>query len=227
MYDDLWFSFSCHTCARSFREMSRLGRQRRWASVGTTDWFRQELMTDETWGTVLETLRDQLGANTFSNWIEPLSFSDVTDGVATFHVPTNFMGNYVAQNYSEQIVYLMNRSGAEVSRAKFAVAQKSAAQRPNLRLPNNRLRILPLSPVRRLMHVSPSTPLLSASQTSLPMPPRSVLPKAGRLRLTRCFFMVALAWARPTSCTRSHMNCRRRSRSERSLSLCRTIHVPL
>ena len=126
MYDDLWFSFSCHTCARSFREMSRLGRQRRWASVGTTDWFRQELMTDETWGTVLETLRDQLGANTFSNWIEPLSFSDVTDGVATFHVPTNFMGNYVAQNYSEQIVYLMNRSGAEVSRAKFAVAQKSA-----------------------------------------------------------------------------------------------------
>lgn len=83
-------------------------------------------MTEETWGTVRETLKRTVGRNNYTNWIEPLTFSDLTDGIATFHVPTNFMGNYVAQNFGEQIVYQMMQSGADVRRALFNVPARSA-----------------------------------------------------------------------------------------------------
>ncbi|MGA1181626.1 MAG: DnaA N-terminal domain-containing protein, partial [Marivivens sp.] len=67
-------------------------------------------MTKEIWGDVREILRGTLGANSYSNWIEPLEFSKLGDGVAIFHVPTNFIGNYVAQNFGDQILYQLNRA---------------------------------------------------------------------------------------------------------------------
>ena len=61
-------------------------------------------MKDAIWFDVKETLQGTLGANNFKNWIEPLDLHDLSGGIATFHVPTNFFGNYVSQNFGDQIL---------------------------------------------------------------------------------------------------------------------------
>jgi len=81
-------------------------------------------MTDDTWGRVQDGLLNALGQSNYRNWIEPLEFSDVKDGVATFSVPTNFMGNWVATNFSEQILQHLNSAGVKVERLEFQVSQK-------------------------------------------------------------------------------------------------------
>ena len=63
-------------------------------------------MTEDTWGNVQDDLQKAVGANNYRNWIEPLEFSDLKDGVATFFVPTNFMGNWVSRNFGDQILQL-------------------------------------------------------------------------------------------------------------------------
>ena len=60
-------------------------------------------MTYETWGEIRENLIGQVGKNNYVNWIEPLEFSELSDGVARFHVPTQFMGSWVKQNFGDQI----------------------------------------------------------------------------------------------------------------------------
>ncbi len=89
-------------------------------------------MTNEIWGGVREILRGTLGANSYSNWIEPLEFAKLADGVAVFHVPTNFIGNYVAQNFGDQMLYQMNRAGAGIQRLSFAVPAVNGVRSPGL-----------------------------------------------------------------------------------------------
>ena len=55
-------------------------------------------MNNDLWGQIQEELQETIGKNNFTNWISPLKFSEVVDGVATFKVPTTFLGNYVSQN---------------------------------------------------------------------------------------------------------------------------------
>ncbi len=78
-------------------------------------------MTNDIWAKVLAALKGALGANNFSNWIEPLEFSHLSGGVATFQVPTNFIGNYVSQNFGDQIIYHLNKLGEDVQRLQFTV----------------------------------------------------------------------------------------------------------
>ena len=78
-------------------------------------------MTNDVWAKVLAALKGALGTNNFSNWIEPLEFAELVGGVATFNVPTNFIGNYVSQNFGDQIIYHLNKHGQDVQRLKFAV----------------------------------------------------------------------------------------------------------
>ncbi|PXW67469.1 chromosomal replication initiator protein [Loktanella sp. PT4BL] len=78
-------------------------------------------MTNEIWATVLAALKSALGKNSYSSWIEPLEFKELVDGVAVFDVPTNFIGNYVSQNFGDQILYHMNNLGQEVQRLQFRV----------------------------------------------------------------------------------------------------------
>ena len=88
-------------------------------------------MTNDIWANVLNTLKGALGANNFSNWIEPLEFSQLVGGVAVFHVPTNFIGNYVSQNFGDQIIYHLNQQGEDVQRLQFKVpSQAQTAPRP-------------------------------------------------------------------------------------------------
>lgn len=87
-------------------------------------------MTNEIWGEVRETLRGSVGENNYANWIEPLIFSKMTDGIVTFDVPTNFIGNYVAQHFGDQIMYQLNRCGAAAKRLSFAVGRVEVRPRP-------------------------------------------------------------------------------------------------
>ncbi len=78
-------------------------------------------MTEESWGDIRENLIEQVGRNNYVNWIEPLEFSELEDGVATFLVPTQFMGTWVSRNFGDQILRELNGNGTPVSRVEFAV----------------------------------------------------------------------------------------------------------
>lgn len=78
-------------------------------------------MTQEEWGHVKRELRGAVGESNFSNWIEPLGFESLCEGVLTLFVPTNFIGNYVSRNYADQIIYYLNRAGQPVDRLTFYV----------------------------------------------------------------------------------------------------------
>ncbi|MGX9352568.1 chromosomal replication initiator protein DnaA [Shimia sp. W99] len=78
-------------------------------------------MTQEQWGVLRQDLLKTIGQNNYKTWIEPIEFSEVSEGVATFHVPTNFIGNYVSQNYGDLILHQLTKSGASVQRINFKV----------------------------------------------------------------------------------------------------------
>lgn len=80
------------------------------------------IMTNDHWGTIQANLKQTVGQNNYSNWIEPLVFHSIDDGVATFNVPTNFMGNYVSQNFGELLLYQLSTVASDVRRVKFQVA---------------------------------------------------------------------------------------------------------
>ena len=89
-------------------------------------------MTNDTWGQVQDELLKSVGQNNYKNWIEPLEFKNLKNGVATFVVPTIFMGNWVSRHFGEQIQHHLTKSGADVSRVEFAVPKqkKKKAKKP-------------------------------------------------------------------------------------------------
>ena len=78
-------------------------------------------MTNEIWGDIREILIGRVGRNNYVNWIEPLEFSELADGVARFLVPTQFMGTWVSQNFGDQILRVLKGHGQPVSRIEFTV----------------------------------------------------------------------------------------------------------
>jgi chromosomal replication initiator protein len=78
-------------------------------------------MTNELWGQIREELLTTVGKNNYVNWIEPLEFSELRDGVATFFVPTHFMGNWVSRNFGDAIHHILAKSGQKVTRIAFSV----------------------------------------------------------------------------------------------------------
>jgi chromosomal replication initiator protein len=79
------------------------------------------IMTNEIWGQVRDVLRQEVGQNNYRNWIEPLEFAELEDGVATFLVPTGFIGNWVERNFGDRILRHMLDAGTRVSRLVFTV----------------------------------------------------------------------------------------------------------
>mgnify|MGYP001951532817 CR=1 FL=1 len=85
-------------------------------------------MTQEQWGVLQQDLPKTAGQNNYKTWIAPISFGELNDGVVTFHVPTNFIGNYVSQNYGDLILHQLTKSGAAVRRIAFKVAANTTAR---------------------------------------------------------------------------------------------------
>jgi len=88
-------------------------------------------MTNETWGEIRKDLLSAVGKNNYVNWIEPLELAGLKGGVATFFVPTNFMGNWVSRNFGDQIQKVLAKAGETVSRVEFSVPNqpKSVAKK--------------------------------------------------------------------------------------------------
>ena len=76
-------------------------------------------MNNDLWGQIQEELQETIGKNNFTNWISPINFSDVVDGVATFKVPTTFLGNYVSQNFGDIILSKLNSVDKGITRISF------------------------------------------------------------------------------------------------------------
>jgi len=87
-------------------------------------------MTNELWGQVRQQLLETVGANNYSTWIEPLEFSDLRNGVATFNVPTHFIGDWVRRNFADQIKQLLHTTDTPVSRIEFALAKRAPVAQP-------------------------------------------------------------------------------------------------
>ncbi|WP_425040049.1 chromosomal replication initiator protein DnaA [Primorskyibacter sp. S187A] len=85
-------------------------------------------MTKDQWGALQQDLKESIGASNYKNWIEPLGFEGLENGVATFAVPTSFLGNYVSRNYGDLLLYKMTSSGASVRRIEFTVPANTAAR---------------------------------------------------------------------------------------------------
>ena len=83
-------------------------------------------MTDETWGQIQQNLLQAVGKNNYVNWIEPLEFSNYADGVATFVVPTHFMGNWVSRNFGDTILSEIVKTGTKVTRLQFSVPERES-----------------------------------------------------------------------------------------------------
>ncbi len=86
-------------------------------------------MTQEQWGELKKELLKTVGSHNYKNWIEPLELNGVSDdGVATFSVPTSFLGNYVSREYGDLIQYQIRSLLPEIRRLRFQVAANSAAK---------------------------------------------------------------------------------------------------
>ena len=82
-------------------------------------------MEKKNWSQLQQTLNKTVGEHNFSNWIAPLKFSKVEDGIAIFHVPTNFLGNYVSQNFGDLLLYHLSKVDDDIRRISFKVASAS------------------------------------------------------------------------------------------------------
>jgi len=80
-------------------------------------------MNKDAWGCLRDELIQSVGKNNFVNWIEPLEFSRLENGVAIFLVPTHFMGDWVQRNFGEKILHLLSAAGNAVTRVQFSVPQ--------------------------------------------------------------------------------------------------------
>ena len=84
-------------------------------------------MTQDQWGQIKEALRESVGRNNYKTWIEPLELADIENDVATFSVPTTFLGNYVSRNFGDVILFKVNGVSPSVRRIDFKVDGHSSA----------------------------------------------------------------------------------------------------
>ncbi len=82
-------------------------------------------MDDKIWTKLKISLKKSIGENNFNNWLSPINFSYVDEDMAVFTVPTNFLGNYVSQNWGDLITAQISSENNKISRIKFEVDTKS------------------------------------------------------------------------------------------------------
>ncbi|WP_136635958.1 chromosomal replication initiator protein DnaA [Pseudooceanicola onchidii] len=78
-------------------------------------------MTKEQWGTVKEKLLKNVGQSNYRNWIEPLVFDRMDEGVAVIGAPNSYAGTYVARNFGDLILGEVSAVYDQVRRLEFIV----------------------------------------------------------------------------------------------------------
>ena len=87
------------------------------------DGWDKKTMTEDEWSALQKTLSNTIGQNNYANWIAPLEFSCVEGDIAVFNVPTNFLGNYVSQNFGDVLLYRISESNGSIKRIRFNVPE--------------------------------------------------------------------------------------------------------
>ena len=82
-------------------------------------------MDDKIWTKLKISLKKSVGENSFNNWLSPINFSHVEEDMAVLTVPTNFLGNYVSQNFGELITGQISSKNNKISRIRFEVDTSS------------------------------------------------------------------------------------------------------
>jgi chromosomal replication initiator protein len=95
------------------------------------------IMTQDEWGSVRKRLLKTVGQDNYTTWIAPLALGEVSEGMGTIFVPTNFFGNYVSQNFADLILHEIKAENPKVARLTFTVqpqanadAKPTTAKRP-------------------------------------------------------------------------------------------------
>ena len=78
-------------------------------------------MDERKWTKLKISLKNSIGENNFNNWLSPVEFSHIDEDVAVFSVPTNFLGNYVSQNFGEIIFAQLSSENDKINRIRFEV----------------------------------------------------------------------------------------------------------
>lgn len=82
-------------------------------------------MDEKIWTKLKISLKKSVGENSFNNWLSPINFSHVEEDMAVLTVPTNFLGNYVSQNFGELITAQISSKNNKISRIRFEVDTSS------------------------------------------------------------------------------------------------------
>ena len=82
-------------------------------------------MDDKIWTKLKISLKKSVGENSFNSWLSPINFSHVEEDMAVLTVPTNFLGNYVSQNFGELITAQIASKNNKISRIRFEVDTSS------------------------------------------------------------------------------------------------------
>ena len=78
-------------------------------------------MTNDFWGQVRHGLVRVVGESNYRNWIEPLEFDEIDDGVARFNVRTQFTADWVSRNFGDRILSEIVAAGGAARRVEFFV----------------------------------------------------------------------------------------------------------
>ena len=82
-------------------------------------------MDDKIWTKLKISLKKSVGENSYNSWLSPINFSHVEEDMAVLTVPTNFLGNYVSQNFGELITAQISSKNNKISRIRFEVDTSS------------------------------------------------------------------------------------------------------
>ncbi|WP_371157948.1 chromosomal replication initiator protein DnaA [Jannaschia sp. 2305UL9-9] len=84
-------------------------------------------MSLEIWADAKGGISKDIGAHNFKAWVEPLTFASLEGDTLRLSSPTDFIGKWVMQNFSEVILRHVGAAGQPVSRLICAAAPAPAA----------------------------------------------------------------------------------------------------
>ena len=88
---------------------------------------RAETMTSETWNLVKGEIEKDVGANNFAAWIKPLQFRSLDQTTLSLASPTDFIGRWVVQHFSDVILRHASDAGIDATRILCGAAPAPCA----------------------------------------------------------------------------------------------------
>ncbi|KAJ57364.1 chromosomal replication initiation protein [Actibacterium mucosum KCTC 23349] len=82
-------------------------------------------MSSDAWVLASKDIQQAIGESNYANWIRPLDFQGLDNGVAHFDASTSFVADWVDRNFAEVIKTQLARRGLEARRLEFRVSGRT------------------------------------------------------------------------------------------------------